>query len=100
MKSSPPEPQTSEAAISIPPVTGFRPFARLRNFLRQFKQDLRAPLAGAEGKRLPARLRMRLGFLYRKYGWKLVAGVVAYFLVRDTVLYIILPYLIAKRLID
>lgn len=73
---------------------------RIRQFLRQFKQDIRTPLPGSTGKPLWARIRGRVGFLYRKYGWKLVAGVVAYYLVRDTLLYIILPYLIAKRLID
>jgi hypothetical protein len=32
----------------------------------------------------------------RKYGWKVVAGFFAYYLVRDTLLYLVIPYLIAK----
>ena len=34
--------------------------------------------------------------LFRHYGWKLFAAFVAFYLVRDTILYILLPYLIFK----
>lgn len=41
--------------------------------------------------------RRRLGWkgLFRQRGWKLVALVVVYYLVRDTVLYILIPLAIA-----
>ena len=32
--------------------------------------------------------------LFRKYGWKLVAAIFVYYLVRDVTLYILLPMLI------
>ena len=34
--------------------------------------------------------------LFNRYGWKLFAGFIAFYLVRDTFLYILLPYLIFK----
>ena len=34
--------------------------------------------------------------LFQRYGWKLVAGFIVYYLVRDVTLYILLPYLIVK----
>lgn len=34
--------------------------------------------------------------LVKKYGWKLVAAVFFYYLIRDSILYILIPYLIAK----
>lgn len=36
--------------------------------------------------------------LFRQRGWKFVAGVVAYYLVRDTLLYIVLPLCVARGL--
>ena len=36
--------------------------------------------------------------LLRQRGWKFVAGVVAYYLVRDTLLYIVLPLYLARGL--
>ena len=42
---------------------------------------------------------MESGFkgLVRRYGWKVLALVLVYYLVRDTLLYLILPYLIARN---
>lgn len=37
--------------------------------------------------------------LFRRYGWKLVAGVFTYYLVRDVTLYILIPWLVAKHLL-
>lgn len=34
--------------------------------------------------------------LFRKYGWKLVAVVVAYYIVRDVTLYILIPTFVFK----
>jgi hypothetical protein len=38
--------------------------------------------------------------LFRKRGWKLVALVVAYYLVRDVILYILLPLGVAAGLLS
>lgn len=35
---------------------------------------------------------------YKKYGWKAVAGIFCYYLVRDVTVYIILPYMIFNKL--
>ena len=34
--------------------------------------------------------------LLKRYGWKLFAGFIVFYLVRDTILYILLPYVIFK----
>ena len=34
--------------------------------------------------------------LIKKYGWKLVLAVFMFYLIRDSILYLLLPYLIAK----
>lgn len=31
--------------------------------------------------------------LHKRYGWKILAGIFAYYLVRDVTLYVIFPYL-------
>ena len=36
--------------------------------------------------------------LVKKYGWKLVLAVFMCYLIRDSILYILIPYLIAKGL--
>lgn len=43
----------------------------------------------------------REGFkvLLKKRGWKVFAVIIAYYTVRDTILYILVPYLIAKGLL-
>jgi len=33
---------------------------------------------------------------FKRYGWRLFSLVVAYYLVRDTSLYIVIPYLVAS----
>lgn len=46
-----------------------------------------------------ARLTLRQeGFkaVFRKYGWKLVAVVFCYYLIRDLTLYVLLPMLVVK----
>lgn len=37
--------------------------------------------------------------IFKRYGWKVVAGVFAYYLVRDTLLYLVIPWMIAKHFI-
>lgn len=36
----------------------------------------------------------------RRYGWKIVAIFFAYYLIRDSILYIIIPWMIAKHFIN
>lgn len=36
----------------------------------------------------------------KKLGWKFIAGFILFYLVRDTILYIIIPYLIVKGVIS
>jgi hypothetical protein len=37
--------------------------------------------------------------LFRRYGWKLIAVFFVYYLIRDSILYIILPYLVVRGII-
>lgn len=46
-----------------------------------------------------AKVKAKLQRAFKKYGWKLGVLIVIGYLIRDTVLYILLPYLIAKNLI-
>jgi len=38
--------------------------------------------------------------LLRQKGWKVVLVIIVYYLIRDTLLYIVIPYLIARGLMD
>ncbi|MBC7419339.1 MAG: hypothetical protein H7328_01305 [Bdellovibrio sp.] len=38
--------------------------------------------------------------LYKRYGWKLFLGFFTYYLIRDSLIYLIIPWLIAKHLIN
>lgn len=40
-----------------------------------------------------SRVRNRFQLAYKKYGWKALAGVFAYYLVRDLTLYVFIPYI-------
>jgi hypothetical protein len=73
--------------------------ARLRGGLRTFKDDLRSPLEGAEGMSRRQRISRRFQFLLKKYGWKLLVAIFFYYLIRDLILYVLLPYLVATRLL-
>lgn len=50
--------------------------------VREFRQTLRA--SGLRG-------------AFKRYGWKLAAGIFCYYLVRDLFLYIFIPYFIATK---
>jgi hypothetical protein len=67
-----------------------------RRFTQQFEEmrrDIAVPLESES--RLPrgARFRARTKRLVAKYGWRIVAAVFAFYLIRDLVLYVLLPYL-------
>ena len=72
-------------------------FRRLWNGIKQIKQDLRVPLEGTEGMTRAQRFGARFRFLFKKHGWKLVWSFIIFYLIRDTILYIIIPYLIARK---
>lgn len=67
----------------------------LRRLQDQFK-DIRRDFAVLESESgLPRgpRFRARSKRLAAKYGWRIVAAVFAFYLIRDLVLYVLLPYL-------
>ncbi len=74
-------------------------WGKFKGIIRQFKSDIRDPLPGAEEMTRFGRIKARFKLLYKKYGWKLLLAVFCYYLIRDTILYIIIPYLIATKLI-
>ena len=49
--------------------------------------------------RLFSRIRMKMAYYFKRYGWKVGAAIFLYYLVRDTILYIVLPLWIAKEVI-
>jgi len=38
--------------------------------------------------------------LYKKYGWKIAVAIFFYYLIRDVLLYIVLPWFVASRFMD
>jgi hypothetical protein len=100
MKSLPPDSPISssaevESAVAKP--SGW--YQKLKGVLRRFKADLRGPIPGTEGLSRGARFKERCKHLVKRYGWKLVLAIVIYYLIRDSILYIIIPYLLAKKLL-
>ncbi len=87
----------STRKANIKPRTGL--LRRFRGILTQFKRDLREPLAESDGKPWLNRCGRRTRHLFKRHGWKLFWGIVIFYLVRDTVLYIIIPYLVARKLL-
>ena len=67
--------------------------------MRGFHRDLFGPLTDAAGLTFPKKLALRSSLIRRKYGWKIVAAGVAYYIIRDVAIYILLPYLVAKKVI-
>jgi hypothetical protein len=72
---------------------------KLRLDLARVRSDLKAPLPGAEGWSRRRRLAFRVRRLLRTYGWKLVFIFFLYYLVRDLVLYVVLPLLVADAVV-
>ena len=44
-----------------------------------------------------SKYRDRFKMIYKKYGWKAVAALVAYYLIRDLTIYVVIPYLIVRN---
>ena len=97
MKSSPNEPATAQMTgepSDRPMRRGI--IRRLWESVKQIKRDLRAPIEGTEGLSRFQKIRARFRFLFKRHGWKLVWGFLLYYLIRDSFLYILLPYLAAR----
>jgi hypothetical protein len=73
-------------------------FRRFFTGLSQIRRDLRAPLPGAAAMSRSRRIAARITLLFKNHGWKLVWGFIIFYLIRDVVLYIIIPYLIATEM--
>jgi hypothetical protein len=71
-----------------------------RAAIRRVKHDLRAPLEGTEHLGRWGRIKARFVHLVKRYGWKLIVAIILYYLVRDTLFFIIIPYLVARHFID
>ena len=54
---------------------------------------------GGPAGRLFARIRTKMAYYFKRYGWKVGVAIFLYYLVRDTVLYIILPLWIAGEIL-
>ncbi|MBI5265613.1 MAG: hypothetical protein HY851_00110 [candidate division Zixibacteria bacterium] len=70
---------------------------RFRSALARIRHDWRAPLPGADRMTRRQRFTARFRFLLKNHGWKLVWGFIIFYLIRDVILYIIIPYLIARQ---
>ena len=44
-------------------------------------------------------VKLKISNLIKKYGWKAAVAIFFYYLIRDSFLYIILPWMIAKKFI-
>ncbi|MEW5795291.1 MAG: hypothetical protein AB1772_02925 [Candidatus Zixiibacteriota bacterium] len=77
-----------------------RPWHRFRELISQFRRDLREPLPGNAERSFGGKVAARFRYLVKRHGWKLVGAIVIYYLIRDTLLYIILPYLIARGILS
>ena len=73
--------------------------ARTRGALREFRDDLRRPFDASDGSTRGERFGKRFRFLLKKYGWRLLVLVFFYYLIRDLLLYVVLPYLAVKHLL-
>ncbi len=75
------------------------PIRRFRSALVQFKRDIREPLPSTEHLSRFGRIKARIRHLFKRYGWKMFWAIFIFYLIRDVVLYILIPYLVAKQLI-
>lgn len=93
------EPVGESAAIPVAEERGRGALSRFREALTRFKRDIREPLPNSENLSRFGRIKMRTRHLFKRYGWKMFWGIVVFYLVRDTILYLVLPYLLAREVI-
>ncbi len=72
---------------------------RIRLDFAGVRSNLKAPLPDARGWSRRRRLSFRVRRLLRAYGWKLAIAFFLYYLVRDLVLYVVLPLLMADVIV-
>jgi hypothetical protein len=72
---------------------------RVKDLYKKIKADFKEPLPELEGLPKSKRIKARFRIIYKKYGWKILAIIFIYYLVRDVLVYIVLPYLVARGLI-
>lgn len=72
---------------------------RFRTALKQFKRDIRGPLPGTGQSSRFGRIKARVPHLFKRYGWKMFWAIFIFYLIRDVVLYILIPYLVAREII-
>jgi hypothetical protein len=77
----------------------WRWLATLRTRVAEIRRDLSAPIPGDEHVALRKRIHSRGRLLLTKYGWRVIAIILVYYVVRDVLLYIIVPYLVAERML-
>jgi len=99
MKSSPPNGVTEDTDVEIGAVAKPSIWRRFKDFMKQFKRDLREPLPGTEDFTRMGKVKARFRHLFKRYGWKLLVAICVYYLIRDGILYILIPYLVAKKLL-
>ncbi len=99
MKSSPLNGATEENDVAIGTVAKPSLWRRFKDFMKQFKRDLREPLPEAAGLTIWGKVGARFKHLFKRYGWKLLVAICVYYLIRDGILYILIPYLVAKKLL-
>lgn len=79
-------------------VIKYSAITRLRRIAKTMWVEMRQPVPGHVSQRKIGKIRWRLEFIVKKYGWKIFALVIVYYLVRDTTLYIIIPFLVARHM--
>jgi hypothetical protein len=74
-------------------------FRRIKNYARQIRRDFFQPVPADAARTWWHKTAWRFTFLFKKYGWKILVALFLYYLIRDTTLYVVIPWLLAKRLI-
>jgi hypothetical protein len=71
---------------------------RLTDQIAEIRNDFKTPLERESGLTPGDRFRARARRLAGKYGWRIVVAAVAFYLIRDLILYVLLPYLAIRSL--
>ena len=78
---------------------GGGPFRRFRSAITRFKRDIREPLPNTEHLSRIGRIKVRIRHLFKRYGWKMFWAIFIFYLIRDVILYVLIPYLVAREII-
>ena len=72
---------------------------RAKNLAVQVRKDFFQTVPAEFGQSVFSKFRWRFMFLFKKYGWKMILAIFVYYLVRDTTLYVLIPFLIARKVL-